>query len=155
MTPFNFRFQKILDLKENEKDFAKIEMANAVKQEAEGHQKNEAIYRKIMAAERLKREKQRDGVHISELITLENYIYQLQEQLRLSDRELKLLQRNVTKSQHHLQLKAQEEQTWDHLKQHERTVFEKQRKVAEQNFFDEVTRTRFYRQSKMDRAERR
>jgi flagellar FliJ protein len=39
VTKFNFRFQKILDVKEIEKDFAQIQMADAIKLEEVGHRK--------------------------------------------------------------------------------------------------------------------
>jgi flagellar FliJ protein len=154
VTKFNFRFQKILDLKGNEKGFAQIQMADAIKQQEAGHQRNSVIYQKLAEAEHLKKEKQQGGVNISELRMLVNYIHQLQEQLLASNRELERLQNNVAKSQTHLQAKAQEEKTWDNLKQHKAELFHEQNKVIEQNFFDELASTRFYRTSQSNLAER-
>lgn len=154
MTQFNFRFQKILNLKENEKDFAQIEMADAIKREELGHQKHESIYNKIIDVERIKKEKQQNGINISELRLLENYIQQLQEQRISANREMVHLQTNVSRTQNHLQKKAQEEKTWGNLKQQEQSQFKEQRKVAEQNYFDELASTRFYRTSKASLAER-
>ena len=154
MTKFNFRFQKILDLKEIEKDFAQIQMADAIKLEEVGHRKKEAIHTKIMDAERLKKDKQQDGVNISELRMLGTYIHQLQDLLVSSDRELVHLQDNVTKTQSHLQLKAQEEKTWGNLKQQDLTMYVERNKVIEQNFFDDLASTRFYRTSQASLAER-
>lgn len=154
MTQFNFRFQKILDLKENEKGFAQIQMADAIKRQELGHRKNEEIYNKIIDVERLKKKKQQDGVNISELRMLENYIHQLQEQSVNSNRDLEHLRTNVSRTQNHLQKKAQEEKTWGKLKQQELTQFVERSKVEEQNFFDELASTRFYRKSKASSAER-
>ena len=154
MAQFNFRFQKILDLKENEKDFAQIQMGDAIKRQEVGNRKNEAISNKILDVERLKKEKQQNGVNISELRMLENYIQQLQEQSISSNRELVYLQTNVSKTQNHLQKKAQEEKTWGNLKQHELTLYEEKSKLEEQNYFDELASTRFYRNSKVSIAER-
>ncbi len=154
MAQFNFRFQKILDLKENEKDLAQIQMAKAIKQQQAGHERKEAIYKKISDAEQLKKAKQRDGVNISELRMLVNYIHQLQEQLLASKRELELLQTNVARSQTHLQLKSQEEKTWDNLKQQKHTQFVDHHKSAEQSYFDELAGTRFHRTTQAT-AERR
>ena len=154
MSQFNFRFQKILELKENEKGFAQIQMADAIKKEEAGHQKNRLISDKILDAERLKKEKQQNGVNISELRTLEMYIHQLQEQSMSSVRELEYLKSNVSKTQNQLQMKAQEEKTWGNLKQQEHTQFVENNKVIEQNFFDELASTRFYRMSKASAAER-
>ena len=39
MTKFNFQFQKILDLKGNEKDFARVQMADAIKRHEAGYLK--------------------------------------------------------------------------------------------------------------------
>lgn len=154
MTQFNFRFQKILDLKGNEKGFAQIQMADALKQQEVGNQRNAAIYQQLADAENLKWEKQQDGVNISELLMLVNWIHQLQEQLLSSNRELERLQNNVSKSQNQLREKAQEEKTWDNLKQHKAEQFHEQNKVIEQNFFDELASTRFYRTSQSNLAER-
>ncbi len=145
MAQFNFRFQKILDLKENEKDLAQIQMANAIKQQQAGHKRNEAIYKKISEAELLKKAKQKDGVNISELRMLVNYIHQLQEQLLASKRELELLQTNLARSQNQLHLKSQEEKTWDNLKQRKHMQFVDDHKSAEQSYFDELAGTRFHR----------
>lgn len=154
MTQFNFRFQKILDLKENEKGFAQIQMADAIKLQEAGYLRNEAIYKKIIDAEHLVKAKQEDGVNISELRMLITYIQQLQEQLLASNRELELLQSNVARTQTQLQRKAQEEKTWDNLKQQKHSQFVEHAKTTEQNFFDELASTRFYRTSQAAIAER-
>ena len=154
MTQFNFRFQKILDLKENEKDFAQVQMANAIKRHEAGYQKKESILGKITCAEQLMRKKQQEGVNISELRELENYIYQLQTQLMDSQRELEYLQRNVSKTQNHLQTKSQDQKVWDNLKEQRLDQHIERSKVIEQNFFDELASTRFYRTAKASLAER-
>ncbi|WKA53911.1 flagellar export protein FliJ [Planococcus shixiaomingii] len=154
MTQFNFRFQKILEIKGNEKGFAQIQMADAMKQEQAGQQKKEVIYNKLHDAELMKKEKQQGGVNISELRMLMDYIQQLQDQLLSSNRELDRLKTNVKKTQNNLQLKAQEEKTWDNLKQQKLILFEEQAKAEEQNFFDEIASTRFFRNSQASLAER-
>lgn len=148
LTQFNFRFQKILDLKENEKGFAQIQMAEAIKQHEVGYERNKAIQNKISDVEQLKKTKQQSGVNISELRMLEEYIHQLQDQSQSSKRELEYLQKNVSASQGVLQKKAQEEKTWENLKQQKMTRFEEENKAAEQSFFDEMASTRFYRITK-------
>lgn len=148
LTQFNFRFQKILDLKENEKGFAQIQMAEAIKQHEVGHQRSKAIQNQISDIEQLKNAKQQSGVNISELRMLEGYIHQLQDQSLSSKRELEYLQKNVTTSQGLLQKKAQEEKTWENLKQQKLNHFKEESKAAEQSFFDEMASTRFYRLAK-------
>ncbi|MGB6406626.1 MAG: flagellar export protein FliJ [Planococcus donghaensis] len=148
LTQFNFRFQKILDLKENEKGFAQIQMAEAMKQHEVGHQRNRVIQKKISEAEQLKNSKQQNGINISELRMLEDYIYQLQDESLSSKRELEHLQKKVSTSQGLLQKKAQEEKTWENLKAQKLTHFQEEKKVAEQSFFDEMASTRFYRLTK-------
>lgn len=154
MTQFNFRFQKILELKENEKGFAQIQMADAIKKEEAGHQKSRAITDKLVEAEQLKIQKQQGGVNVGELRKLEMYINQLQEQSMVTNRELEFLQGNVTRTQNQLQQKAQEEKTWGNLKEQELSKFQEEKKVQEQNFFDELASTRFYRTSQAITAER-
>lgn len=154
MTQFNFRFQKILELKENEKGFAQIQMADAIKKEQAGYQKSRAITDKLQEAVSLRGEKQQGGINIAELRMLEMYISQLQEQSTATNRELEYLQGNVSKTQNQLQQKAQEEKTWGNLKEQELSRFQEEKKVQEQNFFDELASTRFYRVSKASTAER-
>jgi flagellar protein FliJ len=154
MTQFNFRFQKILDLKENEKEFAQIQMADAIKLQEDGYKKNEAIYHKLHEAEQLKKTKQKRGINISELRMLEDYIHQLQELSAITNRELNHLEVNVNRTQAQLQHKAQEEKTWGNLKQQELTLHKEKSKVEEQNFFDELASTRFYRLAQAGASER-
>ncbi|WP_422121920.1 flagellar export protein FliJ [Planococcus sp. X10-3] len=154
MTQFNFRFQKILELKENEKGFAQVQMADAIKKEQAGHQKSLEITDKLSEAEHLKKEKQLSGTNIAELRMLEMYINQLQEQSTMTNRELEFLQGNVSRSQNQLQQKAQEEKTWGNLKEQELGKFQEEKKIEEQNFFDELASARFYRKSKASIAER-
>lgn len=149
MTRFNFQFQRLLDLKENEKDFAQLQMADAIRQQEAGKRDREALYNKIQDAEQLKKEKQQGGIHISELRSLVNYIQQLQEQLMTYNQELDRLENNVSKKQNLLQKKAQEEKTWENMKQKKQALFDEQRKASEQSFFDELASTRFYRASKI------
>ena len=85
---------------------------------------------------------------------LESYIHQLQESLVSSNRELEQLSNNVSRSQNHLKLKAQEEKTWGNLKQQKLNLHQEQAKAAEQSFFDELASTRFYRISQASAAER-
>ncbi|WP_033541478.1 flagellar export protein FliJ [Planococcus sp. CAU13] len=154
MTQFNFRFQKILELKENEKGFAQIQMADAIKKEQAGYQKSMAITDKLQEAEHLKREKEQGGVNIAELRMLEMYINQLQKESAVTNRELEFLKGNVSRTQNHLQQKAQEEKTWDNLKEQELYKFQEEKKTQEQNFFDELASTRFYRVAQATAAER-
>lgn len=151
---FNFRFQKILELIENEKDFAQIQVADAIKHHEAGHQKKESVSSKMFELEQLKKVKQQNGMNISELRMLENYTKQLQDLLASSDHELEQLESNVSKTQSYLQEKAQEEKTWENLKQQQRILFEEQKKVEEQNFFDELATIRFYRLTQASIAER-
>lgn len=137
-----------MDLKENEKGFAQIQMAEAMKQHEVGHQRNRVIQKKISEVEQLKNTKQQSGVNISELRMLEDYIYQLQDESLSSKRELEHLQKKVSTSQGVLQKKAQEEKTWENLKEQKLMHFQEESKVAEQSFFDEMASTRFYRLTK-------
>lgn len=145
MAQFKYPFQKILDLKENEKGVAQIQMADAIKKQEAGLRKNDEIYQKLIEAEELKKQKQQAGVNIFELRMLENYINQLHEQLLAAERELVQMDSHVLNSQSHLRTKVQEEKTWVNLKKKKLIQFEEQMKVNEQNFFDELASTRFYR----------
>lgn len=149
MAKFHYPFQKILDLKENEKEFAQIQMAEAIKQQEESLRKNQEIYQKISEAENLKKQKQQDGVNIFELRMLEDYTNQLQAQLFSAERELEQMESNVLKTQSDLRMKIQEEKTWINLKNQKLTEYEEQIKLTEQNFFDEMASTRFYRSAKV------
>ena len=113
-----------MDLKENEKGFAQIQMAEAMKQQEVGHQRNRVIQKKIREAEQLKNSKQQSGVNISELRMLEDYLYHLQDESLSSIQELDFLQKKVSTSQGLLQEKAKEEKTWENLKQQKLTHYQ-------------------------------
>jgi len=149
---FHYPFQKILDLKENEKEFAQIQMAEAIKQQEASLRKSQEIYRKIIEIENEKKLKQQAGVNIFELRMLENYIDQLKEQLLSAELELAKTESNVTKTQSDLRLKVQEEKTWVNLKNQQRSQFEEKEKLLEQTFFDEMAANRFYRALSTERG---
>lgn len=152
MATFHYPFQKILDLKENEKEFAQIQMAEAIKQQEASLRKSQEIYRKIIEIENEKKLKQQAGVNIFELRMLENYIDQLKEQLLSAELELAKTESNVTKTQSDLRLKVQEEKTWVNLKNQQRSQFEEKEKLLEQTFFDEMAANRFYRALSTERG---
>lgn len=147
MATFHYPFQKILDLKENEKEFAQIQMAEAIKNQEVSLRKNQEIYQKIIGIENEKNQKQQNGVNISELRMLESYISQLKEQLLSAERELEQMESHVNQTQSHLRIKVQEEKTWINLKNHKQSQFENKVKVSEQSFFDEMAANRYYRAS--------
>jgi flagellar protein FliJ len=152
MAKFHYPFQKILDLKENEKEFAQIKMAEAIKQQEISLRKNQEIYQGISKAENLKKQKQQVGVNIFELRELDDYIKKLKDQLLLSEHELMQSESNVIKTQSHLRTKVQEEKTWINLKNKKLEQFEEKIKLSEQTFFDEMASTRFYRASFAERG---
>lgn len=145
MTKFRFSFQKILDLKENEKEFAQLQMANAIKKQEESQRRKDEIYQKIITTQNLMNEKQSCGVNVFELRMLENYVDQLKEQLMNSSRELENSQTLVSKSQNNLRMKMKEEKTWVNLKEKKLSEFIEQSKLIEQNLFDEMASIRYYR----------
>lgn len=145
MAKFHYPFQKILDLKENEKEFAQVQMAEAIKKQEESLRKNQEIYQKIIEVENVKKQKQQNGVNIFELRMLEMYIDQLKEQLLSAEHELAQRESNVLRTQSHLRVKVQEEKTWLNLKNQKQSQFDEQVRLSEQSFLDEMATTRFYR----------
>lgn len=152
MATFHYPFQKILDFKENEKEFAQIQMAEAIKKQEDSLRKNQEIYQKIIEVENEIKQKQQAGVHILELRMLENYSNQLKDQLMSAELELAQLDSNVTKSQSQLRLKVQEEKTWVNLKKQQLSQFEEKEKLSEQTLFDEMAANRFYRALSLERG---
>ena len=152
MAKFIYPFQRILDLKENEKEFAQIQMAEAIRKQETSFRKNQEILRKISEVENEKNQKQKDGVNIFELRMLEDYIDQLKNQLQVSEKELEHRDRQLVQTQSHLRVKAQEEKTWIQLKNHRLKQFDQEMKASEQAFFDELAANRFYRALSTDRG---
>lgn len=145
MTRFNFRFQKILELKENETQLAQAEMAEALKKEQAVREQSEALQTKIMEAEEMKKAKEQKGIPISELRMLEGYIYQLYEQSSAANREVAAHERHVSQSQDALKAKAREEKTWGNLKEQNYAAHQKENQAAEQSFFDDLAGSRYHR----------
>ncbi len=145
MTRFNFRFQKILELKENETQAAQAEMADALKKEQAVREQSAALHNKIEQAEEMKKAKEQNGIPIMELRMLEEYIHQLYEQSLMANREVAMHERNVSKRQDALKEKAREEKTWGNLKEQNFASHKKEAELVEQNFFDDLAGSRFYR----------
>jgi len=149
---FHYPFQKILDLKENEKEFAQIQMAEAIKKQEASLRKNQEIYQKIIEVENEKNQKQQAGVNIFELRMLENYMTQLKDQLISAEHELEQMETHVTKTQNHLRAKVQEEKTWMNLKNQKLRQFELKEKSSEQTLLDEIAANQFYRAFSLERG---
>ena len=152
MAKFHYPFQKILDLKENEKEFAQIQMAEAIKKQEASLRKNQEIYQKIIEVENEKNQKQQAGVNIFELRMLENYMTQLKDQLISAEHELEQMETHVTKTQNHLRAKVQEEKTWMNLKNQKLRQFELKEKSSEQTLLDEIAANQFYRAFSLERG---
>lgn len=145
MTRFNFRFQKILDLKENETQLAQVEMAEAMKKEQAVREQSDVLHSKIVQAEEMKKTKEQHGIPIAELRLLEEYIHQLYEQSSAASREVAAHERKVLKTQDALKEKAREEKTWGNLKERTYATHQKEHQAAEQHFFDDLAGSRYYR----------
>lgn len=144
MTKFNYTFQKILDLKESEKEFAKNQMAYAVKLQEEGRKKVTAISNKILRAEEMKKEKQLNGVSVVELRMIDDYVNMLHDELHFSRQEVSQLEKQVVNTQKHLQDKTVEEKTWVNLKEKKQLLFQEKTKSEEQARLDELASSRYY-----------
>ena len=145
MSQFKFSFQRVLDIKENEKELAEIQMAEAIKKQAEAYKKNENIHDKLNATHDIIHQKQKEGIHVFELRMLGQYADQLKQELITSSREVRQVDGNVQRTQNHLRTKMKETKIWLNLKDKKQQEHHQQNKQIEQSFLDEMATIRFSR----------
>lgn len=147
MAIFHYPFQKILVLKEKEKEIAQLQMAKAIQRHEKIEIKLAELHSTLLAAQELLATKQEQGVSIIEIRRIEDYVEHLRRCLLLEQEDCRLAKKNVDKKQEVLHEKLKEEKTWCVLKEKQEQDFMEKSKMVEQNQLDEMASSRYYRLS--------
>jgi flagellar FliJ protein len=147
MSRFHYPFQRVLELKEKEKENSQLQMAKAIRRQEKVELRLSELQEDISQAQSQLSAKQKRGISIIELRMLEDYIEHLRRRLSLEHTEFKFAKKNVEKKQEVLLEKLKEEKTWIVLKEKQAQEFFHQGKIQEQIQLDEMATTSFYRRS--------
>lgn len=147
MSIFHYPFQKILELKEKEKESAQQQMAKAIQRQEKIELRVADLNDSYSAAREHLAIKQEQGIAIMELRRREDYVEHLRRNLRLEQEDCRLAKKNVDKKQEVLHDKLKEEKTWFVLKEKQELEFIERSKLEEQNQLDEMASNRYYRLS--------
>lgn len=147
MSIFHYPFQRILKLKEKEKESAQLQMAKAIQRHEKIELKLAELHSIFLAAQEQLATKQEHGVSIIEIRRIEEYVEHLRKCLRLDQEDCRLAKKNVDKKQEVLHEKLKEEKTWFVLKEKQEQNFIERSKLLEQNQLDEMAGSRYYRLS--------
>lgn len=147
MSIFHYPFQKILELKEKEKESAQKEMAKAIQRQEKIELRLADLHDLYIAAQEQFAFKQEQGTVIVELRRIEDYVEHLRRCLRLEQEDCSFAKKNVDKKQEVLHDKLKEEKTWFVLKERQELEFINRSKLQEQKQLDEVASNRYYRLS--------
>jgi flagellar FliJ protein len=147
MSSFHYPFQRILDIKEKEKESSQFKMAKAIQRQEKVEVRLSELQANMSSVQSQLNSKQQQGVSITELRMMEDYIEHLRKCLSLEYSEFKFAKKNVEKKQEVLLEKLKEEKTWIVLKEKQEQEFFEQSKIQEQSQLDEMATTRFYRHS--------
>jgi flagellar FliJ protein len=147
MAHFHYPFQRILELKEKEKENSQLQMAKAIRRQEKIELRLSELQEDISQSQTQLSIKQEQGISIIELRMLEDYIEHLRRKLSSENNEFKFAKINVEKKQEVLLEKLKEEKTWIVLKEKQEQEFFYQNKIHEQMQLDEIATTSFYRRS--------
>jgi flagellar FliJ protein len=140
---FKYVYQKIVDLKQNQKTMAQWSLAAAMVKLAEEeatltrlHSNRERCLEEI-------KERGAQSVTISELTSLQAYADYLEDQIRQKNQDVEHAQQNVRHSQSHLTNRLTDEKIWLRLREQAKDAFIRNELHKEQQFLDEIACNRF------------
>ncbi|WP_371017952.1 flagellar export protein FliJ [Pseudalkalibacillus sp. JSM 102089] len=144
MAAFHFPFQRILDVKENEKSQAQLEMAESLKAQVDIERSLRDLEQAVLSMRQRLEERQQEGVSIIDLLKEEEHITYLEGQLHQKRNQLIQVEHQVSEQQDTLASKVREEKTWQSIKETRKEEFYHDMKMIEQNELDDLNTVRAY-----------
>jgi flagellar FliJ protein len=145
MVKYHFPFQRILEVREKEKENAQLNMAKAIQKQERIESRIEELFHKISDTREQLQDRQAHGVTINELKWSEFYVNQLQQRITVEQSQLSFAKKNVEKRQEVLWGALKEEKTWFSLKEKKEFEYSHQLKTIEQSQIDEISTQLFFR----------
>mgnify|MGYP000586641418 CR=1 FL=1 len=144
---FRYSFQKIVDLKSNEKTQAEWVLSNAV-----GILQNEEDHLLTLDVEKTDIHHQlssavTDTTNISQVMQYQSYLNHLKQVIVQKNIEVEKAQRNVEDKKVYLTEKLKEEKVWMKARERAQNLHSEVMRKKEQSELDEIATTRFQRPS--------
>ncbi|WP_438432443.1 flagellar export protein FliJ [Gorillibacterium sp. sgz500922] len=144
---FRYAFQKIVDLKSNEKTQAEWLLSSAVTQLREEESSLSELRIERQGIENLLVDASAASTTVSELMLFQNYLTHMDRRIDAKLSDVLNAEEQVTTSRHHLSEKAKEEKVWFRARDKARDLFLADSLKKEQDALDEMAITRFKRPS--------
>lgn len=145
MAGFRFRFQKVMDMKQNEKEQAKAEYAGFLLQITQKEQELEGIQDLKRQWEEKWLGFQNQSVSIHTLLDTQVYIQHLENQIRIKKQELGFIEQQADEYQQRLIEKTKEVQVWETWKDKKALEYQEEFNQLEQKLMDELGLQRYIR----------
>ncbi|WP_273851619.1 flagellar export protein FliJ [Guptibacillus spartinae] len=133
-----------MDVKENEKSQAQLEMAESLKVQVGLEYETHQLEKDIHAMRERLEQRQLEGLPILELLKEEEHIAYLEKQLERKRQQLNQVEHRVSEQQDTLASKVREEKTWQSIKETRKEEFDHDQKMIEQNELDDLNTVRAY-----------
>lgn len=144
---FQYAFQQIVDLKENERSQAEWHLSEAIgmfNQEQRYlrhlHEKKKELQESMVAASI-------GSVSVSELQLLQNYVAHLNVQIKKKNEDVRQAEQKVQLKQHHLNERMVDEKVWSKAREKAYKKFKTMALKKEQEMLDEMASVRHKRMS--------
>lgn len=138
MAGFVFRFQKIMDIKENEKEEAKMVYAESLSRLREREQELDHLLNLQKQWELRWRELEKQPVSIQKLLEIQTYLGYLGQQIKQKRDKIFQAEQDADSFQQTLIDKSKELQVWEKWKNKSYTEYQEEEHQREQKFMDEL-----------------
>jgi len=139
MMTYQFRFQKILDIKENEKQKTMAEYQQSVEEFEKVANKLYECLKKKEDLEELKKKKLNNGLSVQEMRHYQQFITNLEKTINHYQKLVMLTRNHMNEKQSLLIEKNKEVKQYEKMKQEDFKQFIQQEKKAETNQLDQVS----------------
>ncbi|MCR2805012.1 flagellar export protein FliJ [Paenibacillus soyae] len=143
MASFNYSFQKIVDLKTSEKTQAEWLLSTALGALSDEEKSLEQLRETKHEWEQKLLEASEQGVPLSDLRMIGQYVEHLQSRIELKLKDVRLAERAVEQNRSKLADKMKDEKVWLKAKDHAFDRFKQALQLKEQNELDEMATVRF------------
>lgn len=138
MATFRFQLQKILDLKEKEKEQAEWAFGQSVQKKSEEEAKLVGLHSRRDELTDSLHQMQSDACTAAQLIEMTRFRQAIDKAIVHQVDTIRVCEREVEVRKQTLTFKMQENQLWDKLKEKERNKYDEVAKYQEQQMLDEI-----------------
>jgi len=144
---FRFHLQKILDLKEKEKEQAVWAYGQSVQRKNEEEGKLLALFERRDDMARMLVKVQEQPCQASQLIMISHYRQAVEQSIRNQQRTVQGMEQEVERCQVRLRERMKESQLWQRMRERSLSLFLEEQKAKEQKELDEIGTQLYLRRS--------